>query len=286
MVSLYNSCECISWICQHCTTEGFTLFYPPHHISYLYLTARFDVTRHIWHQFKGDILQLASRIQQSKQQFCLSISPINPAKLTAGPGRSLCVSFYPSCLSPLSGLLTSLSAFSLRLHQDWQRPIQTRIVPVSPRRRQDEARYTARHLLRNFRAVESKFWKLRGDMVYVHFHQLLREVKFSYILDWISKHERRQNSIYVYIYIIHTKLPPVWPEQIENMTACMILNKNCHNDQSVTWFLVSCIFVQIINNSIRAFLFFICKQQESIARLAPLWRCTCTLILCTLISAC
>lgn len=91
--------------------RGIHSFFPPHHISYLYLTARFDVTRHIWHQFKSDILQLASRIQQSKQQFYLSISPINPAKLTAGPGRSLWVSFYPS-VRPLNITVSFFSAAS------------------------------------------------------------------------------------------------------------------------------------------------------------------------------
>lgn len=62
-------------------------------------------------------------IQQSKQQFCLSISPINPAKMTVGPG-SLSLLFLSVRLSLLSALLTSLSAFSRQPGQDWQQPIR------------------------------------------------------------------------------------------------------------------------------------------------------------------
>lgn len=107
----------------------FSLF--PFHIFYLH--ARFDAAWHIRHRIKGNILLLASCLQQSKRQTDLSINPINLAKMTAGPEHSVCITVY------LPVFRTSLSAFSLRRHWDWQRPIQTYIIPVSHFRRNCKA---------------------------------------------------------------------------------------------------------------------------------------------------
>lgn len=125
-VSLYNSREC--------TGRSAKLHYRKIYFTFLHM---FVTECQVWHNqtYLTPVQRQyspTSCVYSGLSRANLSIKPINSGELTAGPGHSLCIS---CCLSLLSDVLTSLSAFLCGFTRADSSPFKPTNMPVSLKRR-------------------------------------------------------------------------------------------------------------------------------------------------------